>query len=184
MSDRKTDSKSNLNESTLPLLDDAEKEKIELKSAEKTEGTEAAAGAAAGATAEETAKAAEDAAEAAKKKKEEEKERKRQAKLAEEEKKKALKAEKAKKKEEGKGFQALTFGSLNFNFCHLLSPHRARAEEAEGGREGGGEEGRQGGGQGCQWRRQWLEHRRCGRLQQGLEPSEPVYRGHQPARPR
>lgn len=100
MSDRKTDSKSNLNESTLPLLDDAEKEKIELKSAEKTEGTEAAAGAAAGATAEEAAKAAEDAAEAAKKKKEEEKERKRQAKLAEEEKKKALKAEKAKKKEE------------------------------------------------------------------------------------
>ena len=88
MSDRKTDSKSNLNESTLPLLDDAEKEKIELKSSstEKTaEGAEAVAS-----TEGEAAKAAaDDAVDAAKKKKEEEKERKRQAKLAEEEKKKA-----------------------------------------------------------------------------------------------
>lgn len=99
--DRKTDSKSNLNESTLPLLDDAEKEKIELKSA--AAGGEAEASKAEGSVDEAAEKAAaEDALDAAKKKKEEEKERKRQAKLAEEEKKKALKAEKAKKKEEGK----------------------------------------------------------------------------------
>lgn len=99
MSDRKTDSKSNLNESTLPLLDDAEKEKIELKSsAEKTDAAEG--GDAAAASTEAEKKAADDAVDAAKKKKEEEKERKRQLKLAEEEKKKALKAEKAKKKEE------------------------------------------------------------------------------------
>lgn len=130
--DRKSDSKSNLNESTLPLLDDAEKEKIELKSAGEGE----AKGANDGSVDEAAEKAAaEDAIDAAKKKKEEEKEKKRQAKLAEEEKKKALKAEKAKKKEEG---------MLNFNCFKTFSQsstfsnnHRKRAEEAKGSGKGG-----------------------------------------------
>ena len=73
--DRKSESKSNLNESTLPLLDeDVNKEKIELEEKDQTdkaaESTEANADDAKG----------DDAADAAKKKKEEEKERKRQQK--------------------------------------------------------------------------------------------------------
>lgn len=92
--DRKSESKSNLNESTLPLLDeDVNKEKIELQDQvdKSAESTEAAA-----------ESKADDAAAEAKKKKEEEKERKRQQKLEEEEKKKQAKLEKQKKKEEEK----------------------------------------------------------------------------------
>ncbi|KAI2803562.1 Caveolin-1 [Blomia tropicalis] len=86
----KADSKTNLNESILPLLDDeGNKEKIEL--AEKAKDDKAEEGA-----------KPEDGVDAAKKKKEEEKERKRQLKLEEEEKKKQEKLEKQKKKEEEK----------------------------------------------------------------------------------
>lgn len=92
----KTDSKSNLNESTLPLLDDeANKEKIELKSKDEPDASKKETAEA------EAAKAAKEAeAEEAKRKKEEEKEKKRQLKLEEEEKKKQAKLEKQKKKEE------------------------------------------------------------------------------------
>lgn len=97
--ENKTGSKSNLNESVLPLLDDEiHKEKIELKenSTPKSNETD---------DLDEKTNAgdnAKDAADAAKKKKEEEKERKRQKKLEEEERKKQLKLEKQKQKEEGK----------------------------------------------------------------------------------
>jgi len=91
--DRKSDSKSNLNESTLPLLDEeANKEKIEL--AQKDQPTKSGDGSSADA-------AGTDGTDAAKKKKEEEKERKRQQKLEEAEKKKQQKLEKQKKLEEG-----------------------------------------------------------------------------------
>lgn len=104
--DRKSDSKSNLNESTLPLLDEeVNKEKIELQEQtdKSTEATETSA---------ESAKA-DEAAEAAKKKKEEEKERKRQQKIEEEEKKKQQKLEKQKKKEEGKLVHDLPLSPLS-----------------------------------------------------------------------
>ncbi|KAH9522865.1 Caveolin-1, variant 3 [Dermatophagoides farinae] len=97
--ENKTGSKSNLNESVLPLLDDEiHKEKIELKenSTPKSNETD---------DLDEKTNAgdnAKDAADAAKKKKEEEKERKRQKKLEEEERKKQLKLEKQKQKEEEK----------------------------------------------------------------------------------
>ena len=101
--DRKSESKSNLNESILPLLDeDVNKEKIEL--AEKDQNNKAAES-----TETEETKG-EDAADAAKKKKEEEKERKRQQKLEEEEKKKQQKLEKQKKKEEGELWLPLARG--------------------------------------------------------------------------
>ena len=93
--DRKSDSKTNLNESTLPLLEDeANKEKIELESKLDTHVTN-----------EEKANvddgANDDSVDAAKKRKEEEKERKRQQKLEEDEKKKQQKLEKQKRKDEG-----------------------------------------------------------------------------------
>lgn len=90
--DRKSDSKSNLNDSVLPLLDEEAKEKIELKAKDAGDGAEET----------NTDATKDDAVDAAKKKKEEEKERKRQKKLEEEEKKKQQKLEKQKKKEEEK----------------------------------------------------------------------------------
>ncbi|KAH9417538.1 uncharacterized protein LOC113788429 [Dermatophagoides pteronyssinus] len=90
--ENKSGSKSNLNESVLPLLDDEiHKEKIELK--EKSDDSD-----------EQKPTNDNDTADsaAAKKKKEEEKERKRQKKLEEEERKKQLKLEKQKQKEEEK----------------------------------------------------------------------------------
>lgn len=94
--DRKSDSKSNLNDqSTLPLLDDeTNKEKIELAEKDQAAKSDEAT------TAEAAAEA--DAVDAAKKKKEEEKERKRQQKLEEAEKKKQQKLEKQKKLDEEK----------------------------------------------------------------------------------
>ncbi|UXI19983.1 hypothetical protein NH340_JMT05926 [Sarcoptes scabiei] len=91
-------SKSNLNESVLPLLEDeVHKEKIELKdhstSKESSDTDNEKSN---------DPKQVDDAIAAAKKKKEEEKERKRKLKEEEEERKKQLKLEKQKKKEEEK----------------------------------------------------------------------------------
>lgn len=103
----KVGSKSNLNESVLPLLDEC-KEKIELKDHSKSSSDSSD-----DSSVNKTGTDKTDADEA-KKRKEEEKKLKQQKKLEEEERKKQKKLEKKKKKEEGIGPNG-QMANLRFN---------------------------------------------------------------------